>query len=69
MINQIKKDLMSLKKKKLKLYVDIGRNKMEEYEGYIDNIYNRVWTFKTKKDLKCFSYNDLLIKTVIINVI
>lgn len=67
MIKEIKTKLESLKGKKILIKVDVGRNKIEKYEGTIINTYNKIWTFKTKTDLKSFSYNDILIKTVIIS--
>lgn len=66
MINQIKEDLNKIKNKRIKICVDVGRNKREEYYGFVDKLYNRVWTFKTQNEIKSFSYNDVLIKTVII---
>lgn len=68
MINEIKKELETLKGKKLKLKVDVGRNKIEKYIGYIDKTYQNIWTFKTDEDLKSFSYNDILIRQVIISL-
>lgn len=67
MISQIKKNVEQLLGKKIKVIVDIGRNKSEIYEGYVVSSYRYVWTLKTNYDLKCFSYTDLLIKTVIIS--
>lgn len=66
-IDEIKQKLLSLKKKKIVISVDMGRNKMEELTGYVDEVYNNVWTFKTLSTLKCFSYSDILIKNVIIS--
>lgn len=67
MLSEIKEHIKSLRGKKVKLLVDIGRNKMEKYEGVIQNAYNNVWTFKSKDSLKSFSYTDVLIKNVIIS--
>ena len=67
MLERIKNDLQKLKGKKIKIFVDIGRNKVEEYQGVILNTYNSVWTFKTDTDIKSFGYNDILIKTVTIS--
>lgn len=66
MLSEIKKDLELLKGKKIKILVDIGRNKNELYEGYVLDTYKNIWTFKTDMDIKSFGYNDILIKTVII---
>ena len=39
MLDEIKKNITLLKGKKIKVYVDIGRNKNEMYEGVILNTY------------------------------
>ena len=67
MLSEIKKELELLKGKKIKLLVDVGRNKSEAYEGYILDTYKNIWTFKTLVDVKSFGYNDILIKQVIIS--
>lgn len=67
MKQKIREKLESLRGKKLKIMVDVGRNKNEVYEGFIDKLYNNVWTFKTKSDIKSFSYVDILIKSVILS--
>ena len=67
MLGEIKNMVSSLKGKKVKLLVDIGRNKLEEYEGIVENTYNNIWTLKTESDIKSFSYSDILIKNVIIS--
>lgn len=67
MIQKIKEDLKSKKNKYMKIKVDVGRNKYEEYEGYVDELYENIWTFKTSSDIKSFSYKDILIKSVILS--
>lgn len=67
MIQKIKEDLKSKKNKYIKIKVDVGRNKYEEYEGYVDALYENIWTFKTSSDIKSFSYKDILIKSVILS--
>ncbi len=67
MIQKIKEDLKSKKNKYIKIKVDVGRNKCEEYEGYVDELYENIWTFKTSSDIKSFSYKDILIKSVILS--
>ena len=66
MIADIKEKIESLKNKKIKISVDVGRNKNEIYDGYIENTYKNIWTFKTDCELKSFSYNDVLIRQVVI---
>ncbi len=67
MLEEIKKKVEQLRGKKIKILVDIGRNKSEAYEGVILHTYKNIWTFKTKTDVKSFGYSDLLIKSVIIS--
>lgn len=67
MLKEIRRNLEAQKGKKIKLLVDVGRNKVEEYEGVVLNTYNSIWTFKTDTDIKSFGYNDILIKNVIIS--
>ena len=67
MINDIKKNIILLKGKKIKVYVDVGRNKNEMYEGVVLNAYKNIWTLKTKTDVKSFGYKDILINSVVIS--
>lgn len=67
MLFEIKNKINKLKGKDVTLLVDIGRNKNETYEGYVLNTYDNVWTFKTKTEIKSFSYADILINSVIIS--
>lgn len=66
-INKIKEEVQSLKDKKLKLKVNIGRNKYEYYEGKIDKIYNNLFTVSTNRGLKSYTYTDVAIKQVILS--
>ena len=66
-INKIKNDVIALKDSKLKIKVNIGRNKYEYYEGAIDKIYNNLFTIKTNKGLKSYTYTDVAIKQVILS--
>ena len=67
MIGEIKKKIESLKGKKIKVWVDVGRNKSETYEGFVVDTYKNIWTFKTKTDVKSFSYSDILINSVVLS--
>lgn len=67
MINDIKKKIESLKGKKIKVWVDVGRNKSETYEGFVLDTYKNIWTFKTETDVKSFSYSDILINSVVLS--
>jgi len=43
---------------------NLGRNKIEKYEGVIENLYNAVFLVKVRDEIKSFSYSDLITKTV-----
>ncbi len=67
MISEIKKYIKSCKGKKLKIKIDVGRNKKEVYVGTVVDTYSNIWTFKTENVVKSFSYSDILTKQVIIS--
>jgi len=67
LIGEIKKKIESLKGKKIKVWVDVGRNKSETYEGFVLDTYKNIWTFKTETDVKSFSYSDILINSVVLS--
>jgi len=67
LISDIKKKIESLKGKKIKVWVDVGRNKSETYEGFVLDTYKNIWTFKTETDVKSFSYSDILINSVVLS--
>ena len=48
-IKKVKNDILELKDTKLKIKVNIGRNKHEYYEGIIEKLYNNLFTVKTNK--------------------
>ncbi len=68
MISEIKKQISNLRGKKIRIVVDVGRNKKESYEGRILGVYQNVWTFETISDVKSFGYNDILINNVVIDI-
>ena len=63
----IQKKIESLKGKKIKVWVDVGRNKSETYEGFVLDTYKNIWTFRTETDIKSFSYSDILINSVVLS--
>ena len=67
MISDIKKKIESLKGKKIKVWVDVGRNKSETYEGFVLDTYKNIWTFRTETDIKSFSYSDIVINSVVLS--
>lgn len=64
-IDKIKTNITKDKGKKVKIKINGSRNKKEEYNGIIEEVYNCIFTVKDeKKKLKSFSYSDILTKTV-----
>lgn len=65
-IYQVKKILRNNIGKKVKLKYNLGRNKYESYEVIIDKLYSNVFIVKLykkdKEEIKCFSYNDVVMK-------
>lgn len=67
-IKKIKEDLYNHKGSNAIIRCDLGRNKIEEYNVVINDLYNHVFTVKLKNDeLKSFSYSDIITKTIKIN--
>ncbi len=65
-IDKIKNNIKNLQDNKLKIKVNIGRNKFEYFEGEIDKIYQNLFTLKTNKGLKSFTYSDVATRVVIL---
>ncbi len=49
---------------KVLIEYNLGRNKIEKYEGIIDKLYNAVFLVKVSNGTKSFSYSDLITKTI-----
>ena len=67
-IKKIKNQIVNLKNKKLKIKVNIGRNKYEYYEGKIKDIYQNLFTIESNKGLKSYTYSDVITKAIIISI-
>ena len=65
-INKIKDKVIELANSKIKIKVNMGRNKYEYYEGKIDKIHPNLFTVKTDNGIKSFTFTDVLTKAVII---
>lgn len=65
-INLIKKKIYELKDNKLKIKINLGRNKYEYLEGKILKMHPNIFTIDTNKGIKSFSYSDVATKTIII---
>jgi uncharacterized protein Veg len=64
-IEKIKKELNNHIGKNATIKYDLGRNKYEEYDVVIKELYNHVFIVKLKnEELKSFSYSDVITKTI-----
>ena len=68
MIDKIKDNIVSLKGKKIKFRYNGSRNQIEEFEGIITNCYNFVFIIDVGNINKSFSYSDVLIGNLDINI-
>ncbi len=67
-ITEAKDNIKKMLGKKVKAKVYMGRNKYESYEGIINEIYPSLFTIKVGKNIKSYSYADLLIRNIIIQI-
>ena len=70
-LDEIKTKLNNYVGKSVLIKYNLGRNKYEEYEAKIKELYNNVFLVELEnninKELKSFSYNDVITKTIKIN--
>lgn len=51
--------------KLIKVQYSLGRNKYEKYSGKITQLFPNVFLFEEESgNVKCFSYSDILTKTI-----
>lgn len=67
-INKIKEKIIKLKNNKIKIKVYLGRNKYEYYIGQIEKIYPNIFSVKTDKGIKTFSFSDVAISVVVLTL-
>lgn len=67
-IYQVKKNLAKQIGRRATIKYNLGRNKYETYDVSIDNIYDNVFTVIVNKkygqEIKCFSYNDIIMRLI-----
>jgi uncharacterized protein Veg len=70
-LDEIKTKLNNYVGKSVLIKYNLGRNKYEEYEAKIKELYNNVFLVELEnninKEIKSFSYNDVITKTIKIN--
>ena len=67
MISKIKDELTNEIGKTLHFRFNGARNQIEEFDGFIENTYNFIFTIKTigeKEQIKSFTYSDVLIENL-----
>lgn len=63
-ISSVKKELLDHIGDIVKLKYSLGRNKYEEYEAMIKELYDYVFLVDTNQGVKSFSYIDVITKVI-----
>ena len=63
-ISSVKKDLLDHLGDVVKIKYSLGRNKYEEYEAIIKELYDYVFLLENDYGTKSFSYIDVITKTI-----
>lgn len=64
-ISMVKDDIKKHLGSDILIKCNLGRNKYENYNVKIIKVYNNVFLVEGKnKDIKSFSYNDIIMKTI-----
>ena len=64
-MNMVKENLKKHLGHDVKIKYSLGRNKYERYQVKIYKLYNNVFTvLKDNNEIKSFSYNDVIMKTI-----
>ncbi len=63
-INLIKEEIEKSVGKKVSAKINMGRNKIESFDGVISASYPFLFTIALDNEVKSFSYSDLLTKTL-----
>lgn len=63
-ISSVKKDLLEHLGDVVKLKYSLGRNKYEEYEAKIKELYDYVFLVDTNYGVKSFTYIDVITKAI-----
>jgi len=67
-ISQIKEIICEQKGKKVRIIFDIGRNKKEEFDAIISEMYPAVFIVLKDNEKKSFTYADVLTGTVMLQI-
>lgn len=61
MITKIREKVLSYKNKKIMFKYNGSRNQTEKFEGIITKCYKNIFLIKTEKFIKSYTYTDILI--------
>ena len=64
--DKVKNELKLLFGKRVNIKINVGRKKINEYEGVVNGIYSNLFTVKICEEIKSFSYVDILTKNLVI---
>lgn len=71
-IEKVKRNLSDLKGKTITIQYNLGRNKYENYDVVVKNLYDYIFTVELNNEkyseTKSFSYADVISKTIKIRV-
>ena len=68
MIDKVRNNMLALKDKRIKFRFNGSRNQIEEFEGIITNCYNYVFIIDLGNMKRSFSYSDVLIGVLDVNI-
>ena len=68
MIEKVRERIILLKNRKIKFRYNGSRNQIEEFEGIITDCYNYVFIINLGNMNKSFSYSDVLIGVLDVNI-
>ena len=63
-VSSVKKDLLDHLGDIVKIRYNLGRNKYEEYEAIVKELYDYVFLLENDYGTKSFSYIDVITKTI-----
>lgn len=63
-VSSVKKDLLDHLGDVVKIKYNLGRNKYEEYEAIVKELYDYVFLLENNYGTKSFSYIDVITKTI-----
>ncbi len=68
MIQKIRQKVLSYRNKKIKFKYNGSRNQIESFDGIITNCYKNIFLVKTDKFIKSYTYTDILIGILEIDI-